>query len=204
MSLTNCQQCKFFDRSPYHQSDIVCGLNPAYASMWKRLTPLDEYSLGCLPIDSCGEFEVDPNLKEKTIALNLTLEDWRRLVRESNSTSVAKTLNTNLFELEITLNRQQWQGLANSTSIANLKLALSNEGIKPTEKDNSWIEVDSSCINAIAFNGTTNVLSIRFRSGLVYEYYDFDRFKFSDFRNASSHGRFFNSQIKDVYRYRQL
>ncbi|MEN9871858.1 MAG: hypothetical protein RLZZ171_2850, partial [Cyanobacteriota bacterium] len=36
-------------------------------------------------------------------------------------------------------------------------------------------------------------------NGSVYQYSDFDRFKFSDFRNASSHGRFFHVEIKDIY-----
>lgn len=205
MSLTNCYQCKYFDRSPNHSGDIICSLNPAYATMWKHLSQLDEYSKGCLPIDDCREFEFEPSLEEKTIALNLSLDDWRRFVRESASSSVMEALNNNLFSLEITLTQRQWQDLANSTKIPNLKLTLANCGIKPQLLDNgNWIEIESSCIDAIAFDEATSILKIRFHSGSVYEYYDFDRFKFSDFRNAVSHGRYFHSEIRDVYQYQPV
>ena len=69
----------------------------------------------------------------------------------------------------------------------------------PHHKGDRWIDVDSDCIEAIAFDESTSILKIRFNSGSIYEYYDFDRMKFSDFRNASSYGIFFNHQIKDIY-----
>lgn len=67
MCLSNCQSCKYLDRTPHHRGDIVCGLNPSYASMWKRLNSLDKYSLDCLPIDDCREFELDPAFEEKAM-----------------------------------------------------------------------------------------------------------------------------------------
>ncbi|NJK58791.1 MAG: hypothetical protein HC939_23830 [Pleurocapsa sp. SU_5_0] len=78
MCLSDCSKCKYLDceasrrhRHPHHSSDILCSLEPAYAAMWKRLKSLDKYSLNCLPVDNCQEFELDPTFEEKTIALSL-------------------------------------------------------------------------------------------------------------------------------------
>jgi KTSC domain len=100
------------------------------------------------------------------------------------------------------LTLQQWQAIANSSDIPCLLEQLEAHGINPFYGD--WIEVDSDCIKTIAFDNSTSCLKIRFHNGSVYQYSDFDRLKFSDFRNASSHGRFFNQEIKDLYSCSQL
>lgn len=211
MGLSNCDKCKYFDRSPHHSGDIVCGLNPAYALMWKQLASVDEYTLGCMPIDSCGEFELEPGLEEKTIALRLTVNQWHHLARESSSNNMSALdrnifalINENLIELEINLTLSQWQQIANTTSIPNVQLTLYNQGIQPQLYNGDWISVDSSCIDAIAFRDSDGVLSIRFNSGSVYEYYSVERTDFDELRLAASIGQHFNSFIKDTYDYQLI
>ena len=203
MVLTNCQQCKYLDRNPHHSGDINCGISPAYASAWKRLNSLDEYTRNCVPIDNCQEFELDSEYEEKEITLSLTYEQWQtESVRRSLPQQLQSQLRSQTINITTNLTAQQWRSLAQSCINDVLIEQLIEQGIEAQpNNDRDWIEVDSSCIKAIAFNESTSILKIRFHSGSVYEYYDFDRFKFSDFRNASSHGRFFNDEIKDIYNF---
>jgi len=203
MVLTNCQQCKYLDRNPHHSGDINCGISPAYASAWKRLNSLDEYTRNCVPIDNCREFELDSEYEEKEITLSLTYEQWQtESVRRSLPQQFQSQLWLQTIDITIALTFQQWRNLAASSINDSLIEQLSQQGIE-TETDDSgdWVELDSSCIEAVAFDESSSVLKIRFNSGSVYEYYDFDRLKFSDFRNASSHGSFFNREIKNIYHY---
>ena len=49
MCLTNCSECKFYDSSPYHKNDILCGVQPAYATVYQRLKDLDDVTLNSKP-----------------------------------------------------------------------------------------------------------------------------------------------------------
>lgn len=73
MSLTNCSNCKFYDYDPNHSTDIRCSLQPAYAVMYDRLKDLDSYTLDCLPLDNCRDFEIDPNSATST---SRSIGDW--------------------------------------------------------------------------------------------------------------------------------
>ena len=63
----------------------------------------------------------------------------------------------------------------------------------------TWIDVDSECINAVAYNWFDYVLRIRFNSGSIYQYNHVPTHVFDNLLNSSSKGRYFNSYIKDVY-----
>ena len=178
----------------------MCGLNPAYALMWKRLKSLDEYSKSCLPIDDCREFELDPAFAEKAIALSLNFFEWQKLERETSNPTIGRALRDTAIELNLSLTMEQWQQVANSTAIPTVRVALASEGIEA--KRDPWICVDSSCIDAIAYLNAESVLKIRFNSGLVYQYYQVAESTFLDFCDADSKGRFFNRYIKDCYHYR--
>jgi hypothetical protein len=101
----------------------------------------------------------------------------------------------------ISLTQKQWQQIAESTTIDSLRYQLELEGIEPDREIKQWIHVESSCIEAIAFDNSTNSLKIRFNSDSVYQYDNFDSSTFSDFCNAYSKGQFFNHNIKDCYPY---
>ena len=202
MCLSDCSKCKYLDRNPHHSSDILCSLEPAYADMWKRLKSLDEYSLNCLPVDDCQEFELDPTFEEKTIALSLNFFDWQKLERSTSNPTIGKALRDTIIELNLALTCENWQAIANSTSIPNVSAALEAEGFKPHQ--DPWIDVDSSCIDAIAYLQTESALKIRFNSGCIYQYENVSHNAFVNFLHADSKGRFFNRNIKDAYPYRLL
>lgn len=202
MCLSNCSQCKYFDRSPHHSGDILCALNPAYTSMWKRLNSLDKSTLNCLPVDNCLDFELDPSFEEKTISLNLSFHDWQRLIRESSNLALTKALRDVSFSVDLSLTLEQWQQIANSTIVPTVRVTLSSFGIE-AQRD-PWICVDSSCIDAIAYLRNTSILKIRFVSGAVYQYFRVDESTFLDFRDADSFGSFFNQHIKGCYHYQPI
>lgn len=202
MCLSNCSKCKYFDRTPHHRGDITCGLNPAYAAAWNRLKSLDEYTLSCLPIDECREFELNPALEDKAIALSLNFFDWQRLERETSNPAISKALQNTTIELNLSFTLEHWQQIANSTSVPNVWLTLANEGIE-AQRD-PWIHVDSSCIDAIAYLRSESILKIRFNQGDIYQYFHVSETTFFDFLDADSKGEYLNQHIKGCYNYQLL
>jgi hypothetical protein len=170
--------------------------------MWKRLKDLDEYSLNCLPVDNCQEFKLDPTFEEKTIALSLNFFDWQKLERETSNPNIGKALRDTIIELNLALTCENWQAIANSTSIPNVRVTLEESGFKPHR--DPWIDVDSDCIDAIAYLEPESALKIRFNSGCIYQYNNVSHNAFLNLLDADSKGRFFHRNIKDAYPYRQL
>ena len=117
MCLSDCQSCKYIDRTPNHRGDVICGVAPAYASMWERLHDLDEYTLNCVPIDECREFELNPELEEKEISLSLSFADWQTLIRESKHPAIIDALKDVLIQLNLSFTVKQWQAIANTKPI---------------------------------------------------------------------------------------
>jgi hypothetical protein len=207
MVLTNCSRCKYLDRHPHHSSDIICSLNPAYASMWIRLRCGDDYTLSLLPIDDCVEFTPFSAFEEKEISLSLTYAQWQQLTREPSYPEITKAyILQALANLDISVNLslpiEQWQIIADSSSLAPLLAVLEQEGILPHR--DPWVHVDSSCIDAISFDSPSSTLKIRFNSGDIYQYRDFPHQGYLDFCDADSKGRFFNQVIKDQYDFVKL
>ena len=104
--------------------------------------------------------------------------------------------------MALTLPVKQWQILADSSSLAPLLAVLEQEGILPHR--DPWVHVDSSCIDAIAFDSSSFTLKIRFSSGDIYQYSDFPYQGYLDFCDADSKGCFFNQVIKDEYDFVRL
>ena len=202
MCLSNCSKCKYFDRTPHHRGDITCSLNPAYAAAWKRLESLDEVSKSCLPIDDCREFEIDPALEEKAIRLSLNFFDWQRLEEETVLPAIGKALKDTIIELNLSLTVENWQGIANFTSIEIVRATLKAQGIEPHQ--DPWIHVISTCIEAIVYKDSSSTLQIKFNRGDIYEYDNVPQRIFLSLLDADSHGEFFNRYIKDIYPYRLL
>ncbi len=101
------------------------------------------------------------------------------------------------IEITLTLTPQQWRDLAHSCPIPQFI-----EAIKPhIELDSyNWIEVDSSCIQAIAYNQLKSLLKIQFiNNGAVYQYHQVSSDVFDEFLNHHSKGRYFNEHIKEFY-----
>ena len=61
--------------------------------------------------------------------------------------------------------------------------------------------VNSSNIAAVGYDASSQTLTIEFRSGGTYEFYDVPEGVYVAFLKASSHGRYFQSEIRGRYRY---
>lgn len=204
MPLSNCSQCRYVNRHPNHRSDILCAVNPTYPQLWQRLKDLNSSTLNSLPVDICTDFEIDPSLEEKTITLSLSPHQWEQISTYSSSCSktIVDFLNSVRLELSLSLTIKNWQAIANSTFNPHVLDRLAEYGIEPDKP--RWIEVDSSCIAAIAYDRSRSVLLIRFNVGSIYQYDNFPYDVFDEFRYARSQGTFFNAYIKNHYPYRQL
>ena len=198
--LSNCAQCRYFHHHPNHSSDIRCAIAPAYTAMWQKLRSLDESTLNAIPVDSCFDFELNPTLEQKEINLALTWKQWQKLIRDYDCPETIKgALKDRLFEHSLSLTLGDWQAIANFTHNSVLLETLAQQGIEPEAE--RWIEVDSSCIEEIAFNRSDSCLYIRFHSQSVYQYRQVSSDLFEEFLNADSQGQFFNVEIKDQFPY---
>ena len=90
---------------------------------------MDKYSLDCLPIDKCREFKLDPAFEEKAIALSLNFFEWQKLERETSNSTIGKALKDVIIGLNLSLTKEEWQKIANSTAIPAVRVALTAEGI---------------------------------------------------------------------------
>jgi len=57
--------------------------------------------------------------------------------------------------------------------------------------------VESSMIRSFGFKNST--LEIEFNSGAVWQYFDVPKSVYDEMKSASSYGRFFLANIKEVY-----
>ena len=207
MSLSNCQKCQYLDRNSNHSGDIICAVNPAYSTVWKRLKDLDSFTLDSAPVDVCRDYELDPTLEKKEISLTLSLKAWRQLASESSESKlkIINALDETNINLNLCLSLKHWQTIVNSSTDERLIEQLEQHEIKPAPLT-GWIDVNSSCINAIAFNRSNLILLIRFNTGAVYQYRNISAGVFDSFCNANSQGEFFNQNIKDrdIYPCRKL
>lgn len=68
----------------------------------------------------------------------------------------------------------------------------------------NWIPVDSSTISRMAYDEPRKVLTIEFKNGSRYEYYDLPTHVFQHMRGAASKGQFLSANIKGRYRYARV
>ena len=61
--------------------------------------------------------------------------------------------------------------------------------------------VRSSNIQSIGYDSVSRVLEVEFTSGDIYQYFDIPESVYKNLMQASSHGRFFSTLIKDKFRY---
>ena len=64
-----------------------------------------------------------------------------------------------------------------------------------------WAALDSKMLSAVAYDGSKQILYLRFRdTGAVYRYFDFTAADNQAFLSTESKGRFFRSHIRDHFR----
>ncbi|MEL6930987.1 MAG: KTSC domain-containing protein [Cyanobacteria bacterium J06600_6] len=202
--LSNCSQCQYFDHQPNHKNDIRCAIAPAYTSMWLKLKSLDESTLNAVPVNSCHDFDLDSRLEKKEISLALTYQQWQSLARNTSNREIMDFLAfEKVIEHSFSLTIADWQAIANSTQDSQVLSVLAQQGVEPEEEEEEqWHTVDSSCINAIAFDHSQSYLYIRFHSQSVYQYRQVCSDIFEEFLEAASKGQFFNYHIKDEFPHR--
>jgi len=64
--------------------------------------------------------------------------------------------------------------------------------------------VSSSNLSSVGYDQDDETLEIEFNSGGVYQYYDVPPRIHEGLMNASSHGSYFHSHIKENFRYDQI
>jgi hypothetical protein len=67
-----------------------------------------------------------------------------------------------------------------------------------------WQPLESKMFAAVAYAAERRILSLRFRSGEVYRYFEFPEEQYREFLNAESRGRHFLSHIRNQFRYERL
>lgn len=66
------------------------------------------------------------------------------------------------------------------------------------------IKVNSSNLATVGYDEKNEILEIEFNHGGVYQYFDVPIEEYEALMNASSHGSYFHSNIRDVYEYVKL
>lgn len=64
--------------------------------------------------------------------------------------------------------------------------------------------VRSSNLVSIGYDSNKNILEVEFNSGSIYQYYRVPESKYLNLMNAYSHGKYFTSKIRNVYRPKQI
>ena len=67
-----------------------------------------------------------------------------------------------------------------------------------------WQSVSSSTIERVAYDRQTMTLSVEFKNGTVYQYFDVPEYVFSEFIAAGSPGQYLAQNIKRAYRYARM
>jgi len=68
-----------------------------------------------------------------------------------------------------------------------------------------WTTLESKMLSAAAYDGSKQVLYLRFRNtGHVYRYFEFTAADNRAFFSADSKGRYFRTHIRDHFRYERM
>jgi hypothetical protein len=62
--------------------------------------------------------------------------------------------------------------------------------------------VESSNLESVGYNRQLKTLEVEFKGNRVYRYYNVPEHVYHDLMNASSHGRFFNREIRGEEKYK--
>jgi len=65
-------------------------------------------------------------------------------------------------------------------------------------------QVESAAVEAIDYQPDKHLLFVTFTTGRRYVYFDVPAAVYLRFKHADSHGRYFNTHIRDRYDFREL
>ena len=66
------------------------------------------------------------------------------------------------------------------------------------------VEINSTNLKSASYNTENKTLTVSFKNGSIYEYYEFPWEIFTKFRMSDSQGKFFSSQINGKYKYKKI
>ncbi len=69
----------------------------------------------------------------------------------------------------------------------------------------SWIETpESSNVARFQYDADSRILTVEFKNGTMYRYFDIPSIVFEQMKSASSKGQFLAQNIKGIYRYARV
>jgi len=66
------------------------------------------------------------------------------------------------------------------------------------------ILINSTNLKSASYDTISKLLFITFNNGSIYEYYNVPWIVFTKFRMSESQGKFFNSEIGKIYKYKKI
>jgi hypothetical protein len=66
------------------------------------------------------------------------------------------------------------------------------------------ITVKSSTISEIGYNAQQSIMTVKFKTGSIYEYLEVPQEIYDFVMNSDSVGKALNAEVKGVYEYRQI
>lgn len=67
-----------------------------------------------------------------------------------------------------------------------------------------WHTISSSTLERVSYDSGSMTLTVEFKSGTAYQYFDVPEHVFSDLLSASSPGQYLSQNIKSSYRYARM
>lgn len=67
-----------------------------------------------------------------------------------------------------------------------------------------WQSVESSTIARVSYEPHNMTLSVEFKNGVVYQYYDVPEVMYTDLLSAGSPGQYLAQHVKPAYRYARM
>ncbi len=64
--------------------------------------------------------------------------------------------------------------------------------------------VESSNLQSVGYENSTNTLEIEFKNGGIYQYFDVPESEYKALMSAESHGKYFIANIRDKYRCQKI
>ncbi|MBD3329520.1 KTSC domain-containing protein [Candidatus Dojkabacteria bacterium] len=66
------------------------------------------------------------------------------------------------------------------------------------------VKVQSSNLASVGYDENSNTLEIEFHSSGIYQYFNVPKNVYDGLMSASSHGQYFDQNIKGVYQYKKV
>lgn len=66
------------------------------------------------------------------------------------------------------------------------------------------LPLESTVLESVGYDPQRRILEVGFRSGIAYRYFSVPRHVFVELLSAASHGRYFNSRIRNRFTFERM